>query len=127
MKGYIRLLNGNLRNLPIEDVLTMNRDAISGLSVKYKDKWEKIDNYIHFDNHLCISWQYVTPNEWRMAEFLYQEGNKLFFDWDDSLLQNYFNILMHDLKKVMPLVDKNGLYMTNSELKEIIEQIKKLL
>lgn len=127
MKGYIRLLNGNLRNLPIEDVLTMNRDAISGLSVKYKDKWEKIDNYIHFDNHLCISWQHVTPNEWRMAEFLYQEGNKLFFDWDDSLLQNYFNILMHDLKKVMPLVDKNRLYMTNSELKEIIEQIKKLL
>lgn len=126
MKGYINITNRELQGLTIEELIALERDAVNGLSVTYNNKRVSIDRYIHFDNGLTINWSHVTPREWKTAEYLYQENNSLFFDWDDSLLQNYFNTIMHDLQLVMPLVDKNRLWFTKQELTDVSEQIKNL-
>lgn len=126
MKGYINITNRELQGLTIEELIALERDAVNGLSVTYNNKRVSIDRYIHFDNGLTINWCHVTPREWKTAEYLYQENNSLFFDWDDSLLQNYFNTIMHDLQLVMPLVDKNRLWFTKQELTDVSEQIKNL-
>lgn len=126
MKGYINITNRELQGLTIEELIALERDAVNGLSVTYNNKRVSIDRYIHFDNGLTINWYHVTPREWKTAEYLYQENNSLFFDWDDSLLQNYFNTIMHDLQLVMPLVDKNRLWFTKQELTDVSEQIKNL-
>lgn len=126
MKGYIRLTNRELKQLPIEELIALNRETNNGLSVVYNNNRISVDNYIHFDNGLTINWCHVTPKEWKSAEYLYQENNDLFFDWDDSLLQNYFNTIMHDLQLVMPLVDKNRLWFTKQELTDISDTLKQL-
>lgn len=126
MKGYINVIDRDLRYIPTEELVTLERDTRSGLSVKYNNQWIQVDNYIHFDNGLYISWIHVTPNEWRTAKFLYQEDNKLFFDWDDSMLQNYFSHLFRDIEKVIDLVDKNRLWFTNSEINELSDKLKNL-
>lgn len=126
MKGYINITNRELKDLPIEELISLERDTRSGLSVKYESKWIQIDNYIHFDNGLYISWIHVTPCEWKTAKFLYQEDNKLFLDWNDSMLQNYFSHLFHDMNKVIHLVDKNRLWFTNSEIDMLINNLNSL-
>ena len=126
MKGYINIINRELQGLTIEDLIALERDTRVGLSVKHDDIWIKIDTYIHFDNGLYVNWIHVTPNDWRTAKYLYQEDNKLFFDWDDSMLQNYFSHLFHDMTKVIDLVDKNKLWFTNSEINELGDKLKEL-
>lgn len=126
MKGYINVTDRDLRYIPIEELISLERDTRSGLAVKYEDKWIQVDNYIHFDNGLYVSWIHVTPNDWRTAKFLYQEDNKLFFDWNDSMLQNYFSHLFHDMSKVINLVDKNKLWFTNSEIDVLTNNLNSL-
>lgn len=126
MKGYINITNRELRDIPIEELISLERDTRSGLSVKYNNQWIQVDNYIHFDNGLYISWIHVTPNEWRTAKYLHQEDNKLFFDWNDSLLQNYFSYLFRDMEKVIGLVNKSRLWFTNSEINELGDKLKNL-
>ena len=126
MKGYINITNRELQGLTIEELIALERDTVNGLSVTYNNKKVSIDRYIHFDNGLTINWCHVTPREWKTAEYLYQENNSLFFDWDDSLLQNYFNTIKHDLQLVMPLVDKNRVWFTKQELTDISDTLKQL-
>ena len=126
MKGYINVIDRDLRYIPTEELVTLERDTRSGLSVKYNNQWIQVDNYIHFDNGLYISWIHVTPSEWKTAKFLYQEDNKLFLDWNDSMLQNYFSHLFHDMNKVIHLVDKNRLWFTNSEIDMLINNLNSL-
>lgn len=127
MKGYISIIDRDLRHLPLEDVVSLNRDTIHGLSVKMDNKWKTLDTYIHFDNDLMLSWIHITPREWKTAQFIKQEDNRLYFEWDDSVLQSYFSHLFRDMEKVIPNVDKCRLYMTNSEINDLIDKLKTLL
>lgn len=126
MKGYINIINRDLKYLPTEDIISFDRNTINSLSMLVNGKWEHVDNYIHFDNDLMLSWIHITPREWKNAKFIKQEDNRLYFEWDDSVLQNYFSHLFRDMEKVVDLVDKSKLWFTNSEIKELSNKLNNL-
>ena len=126
MKGYITILDRDLRYLPLEDIVSLNRDTIHGLSVKVDEKWKTLDSYIHFDD-LMVSWIHITPREWRTAQFIEQKDGRLYFEWNDSVLQNYFSYLFRDMQKVIPCIKKEGLYFNNDEINSLVNQLKNLL
>lgn len=127
MKGYIRIIDRDLRHLPLEDVLSLNRDTVCGLSILMDGKWKTLDSYIHFDNNLLLSWTHVTPIEWRTAQFIEQIDDRLYFEWNDSVLQGYFAYLFRDMEKVIPCLKKEGLYFNNHEINSLVDQLKTLL
>ena len=127
MKGYIRIIDRDLRHLPLEDVLSFNRDTVRGLSILMDGKWKTLDTYIHFDNNLLLSWTHITPLEWRTAQFIEQIDDRLYFEWNDSVLQGYFAYLFRDMEKVIPCLKKDGLYFNNHEINSLINQLKTLL
>lgn len=127
MKGYIRIIDRDLRHLPLEDVLSLNRDTVRGLSILMDGKWKTLDSYIHFDNNLLLSWTHVTPIEWRTAQFIEQIDDRLYFEWNDSVLQGYFAYLFRDMEKVIPCLKKEGLYFNNHEINSLVDQLKTLL
>lgn len=126
MKGFINIIDRDLRYLPIEDIVSLDRDTIHGLSIKMDGKWKTLDSYIHFDD-LMVSWIHITPREWRTAQFIEQKDGRLYFEWDDSVMQNYFSYLFRDMQKVIPNINKNGLYFNNDEISSLVNQLKNLL
>lgn len=127
MKGFINIIDRDLRYLPVEDIVSLERDTIHGLSIKVDGKWKTLDSYIHFDNNLMISWIHITPREWRTAQFIEQQDGRLYFEWNDSVLQNYFSYLFRDMQKVIPCIKKEGLYFNNDEIGSLVDQFKTLL
>ena len=127
MKGYIRIIDRDLRGLPLEDLLYLNRDTVRGLSILMDGKWKTLDTYIHFDNNLLLSWTRITPLEWRTAQFIEQIDDRLYFEWNDSVLQGYFAYLFRDMEKVIPCLKKEGLYFHNDEINSLVDQLKTLL
>ena len=127
MKGFINIIDRDLRYLPVEDIVSLERDTIHGLSIKMDGKWKTLDSYIHFDNNLMISWIHITPREWKTAQFVEQKDGRLYFEWDDSVMQNYFSYLFRDMEKVIPNINKNGLYFNNDEINSLVDQLKILL
>lgn len=127
MKGYINIIDRDLRYLPVEDIVSLERDTIRGLSVKVDEEWKTLDTYIHFENNLLLSWIHITPREWRTAQFIEQKDGKLYFEWNDSVLQNYFSYLFRDMQKVIPCIKKEGLYFSNEEINSLVDQLKTLL
>ena len=127
MKGYINIIDRDLRYLPLEDVLSFNRDTVRGLSILMDGKWKTLDTYIHFDNNLLLSWTHITPLEWRTAQFIEQIDDRLYFEWNDSVLQGYFAYLFRDMEKVIPCLKKDGLYFNNHEINSLVDQLKTLL
>lgn len=127
MKAYIYLFNYNISHLSTEHLLTLERDSRpEGLCVKYNNKWERLDNYICFDNGLRIHSMHIAPIHWRNAKFLYQEDNKLFFEWDDELCQAYFSDLFHDMLKTIDLVDKDKLWFSHPEIVMLTNKLNSL-
>lgn len=127
MIGYIRIIDRDLRYLPLEDIMSLDRNTIHGLSVKMDGEWKTLDSYIHFDNNLLLSWIHVTPLEWRTAQFIEQKDDRLYFEWNDSVLQGYFAYLFRDMEKIIPCLKKDGLYFNNHEINSLIDQLKTLL
>lgn len=127
MKGFINIIDRDLRYLPVEDIVSLDRDTIHGLSVKVNNEWKTLDSYIHFDNNLMVSWIHITPREWKTAQFVEQKDGRLYFEWNDSVLQNYFSYLFRDMEKVIPYIKKEGLYFHNGEINSLIDQLKNLL
>lgn len=127
MKGFINILDRDLKHLSSEDISSLDRNTIHGLSILMDGKWKTLDTYIHFDNGLLLSWVHVTPLEWRTAQFIEQKDNRLYFEWNDSLMQNYFAHLFRDMEKVIPCIKKDGLYFNNYEISSLIVQLKTLL
>ena len=127
MKGYINIIDRDLRYLPVEDIISLDRDTVRGLSVKMNGEWKTLDVYIHFDNKLLLPWIHVTPLEWRTAQFIEQKDSILYFEWNDSILQNYFAYLFRDMEKVIPCIKKDGLYFNNHEINSLVDQLKTLL
>lgn len=41
MKGYINVIDRDLRYIPTEELVTLERDTRSGLSVKYNNQWSR--------------------------------------------------------------------------------------
>lgn len=127
MKGFININDRDLRDLSVEDLMSLERDTIHGLSLKMDGKWKTLDSYIHFDNSLLISWIHITPREWKTAQFIEQKDGRLYFEWNDSVMQNYFSYLFRDMEKVIPCIKKEGLYFHNEEINSLIDQLKNLL
>jgi hypothetical protein len=127
MKGFINIIDRDLRDLSVEDLMSLERDTIHGLSVKVDGKWKTTDSYIHFDNSLLISWIHITPREWKTAQFIEQKDGRLYFEWDNSVMQNYFSYLFRDMEKVIPNINKSGLYFNNDEISSLVNQLKNLL
>lgn len=127
MKGFINIIDRDLRDFSMEDLMSLERDTIHGLSIKMDGKWKTLDSYIHFDNSLLISWIHITPREWKTAQFIEQKDGRLYFEWNDSVMQNYFSYLFRDMEKVIPCIKKEGLYFHNGEINSLIDQLKNLL
>ena len=127
MKGFINIIDRDLRNLSVENLMSLERDTIHGLSVKVNEEWKTLDSYIHFENNLLMSWIHITPREWRIAKFIEQKDGRLYFEWDDLTLQNYFSYLFRDMQKVIPCIKKEGLYFNNDEIGSLVNQLKTLL
>ena len=127
MIGFINIIDRDLKGLPVEDLMSFEKNTIHGLSILMNGKWKTLDTYIHFDSGLLLSWIHVTPLEWRTAQFIEQKDNRLYFEWNDSLMQNYFAHLFRDMEKVIPCIRKEGLYFNNDEISSLVHQLENLL